>query len=129
MFPKRKFGNFKVKNHHGYSFDSKLETAVFDLLKLMEKAGEVRDIRVKPNVFLTRSRIRMIPDFGCFHIEMDRDVYVEAKGYATDVWAIKKKLFKHYGDRPLLIYAGTYKSPKFVEMIVPCHHAEGELDL
>jgi hypothetical protein len=41
----------------GWSFDSKLESAVYEMLLLQEKAGEIKGIRVKPNVYLTKARI------------------------------------------------------------------------
>lgn len=104
--PKRafnKFGNKRV-SHAGYSFASKLEAEVFDLLKLREKAGEIRDVKCQVQVYLTDAKIVYKPDFKFFNIGKDRDEWGEAKGLETPEWRIKRKLWLHYGPGPLLVY-------------------------
>lgn len=117
--PKLKYGNTHVKSHDGYSFDSKLEAALYDHLKALEAVGKIRDIRVKPNVYLTRARVLMIPDFMAYDIEVGLDSYYEAKGMETDVWRIKKRLWRFYGPGILHIYRGHYKRLTGPETIVP----------
>lgn len=113
-----KYGNRRT-NYSGYSFSSKLETAVFQILKLREAAGEIRDIVTQPNIFITEAAIRMIPDFKAFDIKAGCDWYFEAKGVETDVWRLKLKLYRVYGPAPLTIYKGSWKSPSEHETVHP----------
>lgn len=113
-----KYKNKKV-DFHGFSFDSKFEASVYGLLKLMEAAGEIRDIVVKPNVHLTDSRILMIPDFKAFHLDTETEQYHEAKGFETPMWRIKLKLWKDYGPAPLHIYRGNFRKPVWDDVVYP----------
>lgn len=112
-----KFGAVKV-SHAGYSFGSKLEAATFDILKLMERAGAISDIKTQQSVYLTNSKIQYIADFSAIN-EAGELVYYEAKGVQTPVWCIKKRLWKHYGPAPLFIFTGSHMNPKMTETIYP----------
>lgn len=114
-----KYNAQRVEHFAGYSFASKLEASVFGLLMLMEKAGELSQIKVQPHVFLTNARIQMIPDFQVFDEKLKETVFYEAKGFETDIWRIKKKLWKVYGPGRLRIFKGTFRSPKCTEEIIP----------
>lgn len=114
-----KYGNIKTHNRHGYLFDSKLESAVYDYLLLLQSTGEIKDIRVKPNVMLTEAKIRMIPDFAAYHNGLTKVVYYEAKGVSTDVWAIKLRLWRVYGPGPLQVIRGNYKKLSFDSWVIP----------
>lgn len=103
----------------GRSFASGLEASLYGLLLLEEKAGEIQDVRCQPHVFLTEARIEMIPDYLVFDIGLGEDVYCEAKGFETPVWALKLKLWRYYGPGRLRIYKGTAARPKLVEEVVP----------
>jgi hypothetical protein len=107
----------KRVKHAGYSFASKLEAALFDILKSKEVAGEVSDIKVQPKVYLTDARILMIPDFSV--IENGFVVYYEAKGVQTDVWRIKRRLWQFYGPAPLRVYMGSHRRLFLSEELVP----------
>ena len=112
-----KIGNEKV-SLDGHSFGSKLEAAVYQLLKFRMKAGEIQSIQVQDHIYLTDARIGYIPDFKC--TAPDGSVFwVEAKGYANDRWPIKKKLWKFYGPGPLEIWMGNHKNPTLTETIIP----------
>jgi hypothetical protein len=65
---KSKYGAEKT-GHAGYSFASKLEAAVFDYLKMLEAAGEVRDIQCQNTIYLTRARISYRADFKAYDIK------------------------------------------------------------
>lgn len=91
-------------------------------MALLEKGGEIRDIHVKPNVRLTEAKILMIPDFAAFHLKLDTIAYFEAKGFESDVWKLKKRLWTVYGPGPMFIYKGNYKKVTLAEVIYPCHH-------
>ena len=86
----------------GYSFASKLEATLFDYLKMLEAGGALKGLRVQPKVYLTKARVGMIPDF---YGELDGEpTYFEAKGFETEVWLIKKKLWEFYGPAPLQVF-------------------------
>lgn len=120
---KNKYGNIKTHTEHGFLFDSKLESAGYGYLLLLQQNKEIKNIRVKPNITLTEAKIRMIPDFVAFHIEMGQDVYYELKGFETDVWRIKLRLWKVYGPGPLQVIRGTYKKLLFDPWVIPsCKH-------
>lgn len=116
MWGKRnKFNRTKVE-HHGHWFDSKLEKAVYELLLLRQENGEINSLKHHPGtVFLTDARIQYRPDFK--FKENGKDTFAEAKGYPTQTWAIKKKLWKHYGPGKLYIYGGTSKRVHLIEVI------------
>lgn len=113
-----KYGNKKT-NFSGYAFDSKLESAVYQLLQLQVKTGDLIDFKVKPNVHLTDARILMIPDFCATEKHTGILCFYEAKGAETPVWRIKLKLWKIYGFGPLYIFKGNYRKPVLAEVVIP----------
>lgn len=114
---KHKFGAKRV-DQAGYSFGSKLEAAVFNILNMQLLAGEIANIQVQDSIYLTRAEILYKPDFKI--TRLDGSFYwVEAKGFKTPVWGIKKRLWKHYGPGLLQIYEGYHNNPKLEESIVP----------
>lgn len=98
-------------------FASKLENAVYQILKIQEKAGEIKDLRCQHAVELTRAKIRCKIDFSYIDTKTNETVFAEAKGVVSDRWRIFKKLWKHYGLGTLIIYKGTYKKPYIDEII------------
>lgn len=103
----------------GFTFDSKLEGALYVQLKLLVRAGMFSELKVKPNVHLTLSKILMIPDFSVLDLQAQELIFCEAKGLETDVWRIKRRLWKHYGPGRLRVYKGSYKKLYLHEEIVP----------
>lgn len=86
----------------------------------MKAAGEIDDITVKPkNVRLTAAKILYIPDFSIIDLKLKELVYVEAKGFETSDWRIKRRLWLHYGPGLLRIYKGTAKSLTLTEELRP----------
>lgn len=120
-WPKRgaRITTAKRVSHSGRSFASKLEAAVYDLLLLREKVGEVREIMQQPTIYITEARIGMRPDYSAIDVKTDELFYIEAKGHESDVWKIKLKLYRWYGPAKLEIYKGTYARPKLDEVVVP----------
>ena len=113
-----KYGSKKI-SHSGYSFASKLEAALFDLLKLRQMAGEISDVKCQDHIHLTRARIQMIPDFKFFDIKTQTIMWAEAKGFQTSDWRIKRKLWTVYGPGPLEIWMGSHSKPYLDETIKP----------
>lgn len=117
----RRQNKFGAQRTNGFS--SKLESAVFDLLTILEGAGEIRNIEKQPQVFLTRANIGYKPDFKYFDIKRGIVVWVEAKGLEVGEWRLKKKLWRFYGPGPLLIYRGSYRRLVMDEELVPSQKA------
>jgi hypothetical protein len=108
----------KYGNTRSGSSSSKLEAAVEQILRIQQKAGEIREIQVQASVYLTKARILYKPDFRCVMAD-GSEIYVEAKGFETPVWRIKLKLYRHYGSAPLHVYKGSYRNPQLDEIVIP----------
>lgn len=110
----------------GYSFASKLEAAVYGLLKLRMYAGEIATIQVQDHVRVCGPqghedcprKIDYVADFKCTRVD-GTTFHAEAKGYPSDVWALKKALYRHYGPDPLEVYEGKWHRPVLTETINP----------
>lgn len=112
----------KKTKHAGYSFASKLEANTFDLLKLRERAGEIRGIQVQDTIKLSAAGIIYKPDFHYYNVMEGCDEWAEAKGLETAEWRIKRKLWQFYGPGPLLIYMAPSRwstVPVLKETIIP----------
>lgn len=86
----------------GYSFASGLERDVYLHLKMLMRAGEISEIKCQVTINITKY-IRWRPDFECKDIE-GNVFYVEAKGYPTEVWDLKKKAYKEFGKHILYVF-------------------------
>jgi hypothetical protein len=118
-WPKRKFGNQKTERD-GHWFDSKLEGALYQELKLLEKAGEIEGLHHHPGtVFLSEARIQFRPDFTFIRKATGLREWAEAKGYQDAKWPLKKKLWLHYGPGHLHIYGGSHARLRLIETIIP----------
>lgn len=113
-----KYGNIAA-TAHGISFSSQAERDCYEILLLMEKAGEIKDIQVQDHVYLTEARICSIPDFKYFNLKTNEHEWAEFKGYETDVWRIKRRLWKHYGPGVLKVYKKKYRGIYLDETIIP----------
>lgn len=117
----RSFGKYGAKevNKSGRRFDSKLESALHDYLLEQERAGEIRDIKQQVRVKLTLAEIVYIPDFSYIDVKTGKTCYAESKGFETDVWRIKRRLWAFYGCGPLFVFKGSYKKLYLHEVIIP----------
>ena len=96
-----KYGNNKTIVN-GYEFDSKKEAKrYYELLKL-ERAGEIKSLRLQPEYELiprfrkankTFRRTVYIADFE--YVENGQTIVEDVKGFKTDVYKLKKKLFEY----------------------------------
>lgn len=109
----------KYKAVRTNGFASKLESSCYDMLKLMERAGELSDIKCQQAVLLTRANITCKIDFSAVENKTGALVYIESKGAITDRWIIIKRLWKVYGPGKLYIYGGSYQKPRLLEVIEP----------
>lgn len=92
----------------GRSFRSKAEAQMYLYLKQLKKLGEVKDLRCEQRVQLLPGgrgeSVDYYADFVVFDTKLGCDVWIEVKGFETDKWKIKKKLWKHFGPGTLRIY-------------------------
>ena len=113
---------FKAVRTNG--FGSKLESAGYDLLKLKELAGEIKDIKCQQGVTLIEKNghsIRWKIDFSFRLTKDDSLEYVEIKGIETADYRLKLKLYKMNPPAPLTIYKGTHRK-LFLAERVECLH-------
>lgn len=81
----------------GITFDSKHEAEIWCVLKMMQRAGAIRDLerQVKyeliPKTDLFRA-VSYIADFRYFDCETGKTVVMDAKGVRTKEYILKKKL-------------------------------------
>jgi plasmid maintenance system killer protein len=101
-------------------FASKLESSVYQHLKILEAAKEIKDIKCQQHIRLTRASITYIADFSAINVIDDSLIFYEAKGaFETDVWRLKLKLYRTYGPGPLHIYSGTHSKIFLKEIVIP----------
>jgi hypothetical protein len=80
----------------GIRFDSRKEARRFAELKLLERAGEIRDLEVHPRYPLTVNEQEVcVYEADFFYREKDGRVVIEdVKGVKTPVYRLKKKLMR-----------------------------------
>lgn len=102
-------------------FPSKLEAALYDLLLLKEKAGEITNIKRQHSVVLQdgpkNQRIAWKVDFSYLDLSLNETVFAEAKGVRTNDFLLKLKLWRKLKPYTLLIYGGSYKRLVLTERI------------
>lgn len=92
-------------------FDSKREGNRYKELKLLERAGEIKNLELQPRFLLQDSfkkngrtfrKIEYVADFK--YIENGKTIVEDVKGLQTDVFKLKHKIFeKVYPDLELRI--------------------------
>jgi hypothetical protein len=79
----------------GFTFDSKKEANRYATLKLLEKAGEIKNLRLQVPFALNvegHKICRYIADFTYTDVKKGKEVIEDVKGMKTDVYRLKKKL-------------------------------------
>ena len=86
----------------GITFDSKKEAKRYTELKLLERAGKITGLELQPEFELQPAfdkdgkHYRKITYKADFHyIEDGQNIVEDVKGYRTDVYKLKKKLFEY----------------------------------
>lgn len=88
----------------GITFDSKRESKRYQELKLMERAGKIRCLRRQVRFELLPAfdvggrhyrPTSYVADFVYTDCETGGEVVEDCKGYRTDVYRLKAKLFAH----------------------------------
>jgi Protein of unknown function (DUF1064) len=114
---KSKFGN-KPATSDGYSFASKGERNCYEVLKLMEKSGEIKILQTQAQVELLPG-INYKADFKIFDNKDQEIVWIEFKGFETEVWKLKRKLWKFFGPGRLRVYKGYGLRITQTEELIP----------
>lgn len=96
----------------GICFDSKKEADYYCQLKLLKRAGEIKDFGLQPRYELqptfkkngtTHRSITYVADFVVTNLDGTTDI-IDIKGVETQVFKIKKKLFEYkYPDKTLKV--------------------------
>ena len=98
-----KYKNEKVL-FDGIKFDSKKEARRYQELKWLEKAKEITELRLQVPFELqpsfkkdgkTYRKVEYIADFTYFDIKQDKYIVEDTKGFKTDVYMLKKKIFEY----------------------------------
>lgn len=98
-----KYGNKKV-NVDGHTFDSQKEARRYKELKLMERAGKIKDLELQPQFELiptirtereTLYKVSYYADFRYTDTNTGGVVVEDVKGYKTDIYILKKKMLLH----------------------------------
>jgi len=103
----------------GRSYDSKFEAGYGQELELRKKAGDIKEFETHLRIPLEVNNYVVCDyyvDFAVYHNDGSIE-YVETKGYSTDVFKLKWKLFcALYEDNPnvriTLIMQGKQRPPK-----------------
>ena len=99
----RKYHNKKVE-YDGYTFDSIREKNYYIKLKLLEKAGKIKELELQKEYELqpsyklgnkTSRKITYRADFTYKSTEDDKLHVIDVKGFRTDVYRLKKKIFEY----------------------------------
>lgn len=79
----------------GIRFDSKREAARYTELKLLEKAGELKELKLQVPFCLFVNNFKICTYKADFVYEADgKKVVEDVKGFKTPVYRLKKKLFE-----------------------------------
>jgi hypothetical protein len=111
MWHKKHKFNAKKTEVDGIKFASKKEAKRYSELKLLASQGKITDLKLQPVFELIPSfkcdnktirRIKYIADF--YYCQNGVEVVEDCKGFRTEVYKIKKKLFLYkYGHKYKLI--------------------------
>ncbi|NMW84242.1 DUF1064 domain-containing protein [Peptoniphilus sp. AGMB00490] len=101
-----KYNSIKTKVD-GIKFDSRKEAARYQELKLLERAGIIKELELQPRFLLqdkfkldgvTHRKIEYVADFKYWDREKETWIVEDVKGIKTEVYKLKKKIFlKKYG--------------------------------
>lgn len=89
---------------NGITFDSLKEGNRYRELKLLERAGLIKDLKLQPAFLLipsfkkngkTYRKAEYIADFMYYDIEKNKTIVEDTKGFRTDIYKLKKKLFEY----------------------------------
>lgn len=81
----------------GITFHSKKEAARYSDLKLLERAGQIKDLRIQVPFLFELNDVRICKYFADFvYRENGKEVVEDCKGKRTKDYMIKRKLMKAF---------------------------------
>lgn len=105
VIKKKKFYNVEVEAD-GHRFDSKKEFRRYGELKVLQKAGIIKDLRLQvpfelvpaqPGGLRSERAVTYFADFVYYDNEKNKEVIEDAKGVITKDYRIKRALMKQRG--------------------------------
>lgn len=105
---RNRYGNVskRTKCAQGHHHPSKLESDYCDMLHLLKKNGDIKDVECQKTFRLEINGVlicRHRPDFVVTNKDGKKEVH-ETKGFETDIWRFKKKLFEAlYPELPYIV--------------------------
>lgn len=116
-YQKTYFKNAKKSEYKGSIYDSKFEANYAAELDLLLKAGEIIKWERQVKIPLIVNGYIICNYYIDFVVYRDGETeYVECKGYPTEVWKLKWKIFEALYDKPenklTVIMQGKQKPPK-----------------
>ena len=103
---KNKYNNTKVE-YKGIKFDSIKEMKHYQLLEYLQKIGEIKELKLQvpyeliPKYKINNKTVRKcvyVADFVYFDTKDNKVHVIDTKGFRTDTYKLKKKLFEYkYG--------------------------------
>lgn len=98
-----KYKNTKVE-YKGIKFDSIKEMKHYQLLEYLQKIGEIKELKLQvpyeliPKYKINNKTIRKcvyVADFVYFDTKDNKVHVIDTKGFRTDTYKLKKKLFEY----------------------------------
>lgn len=87
-----------------HTYDSKLEHEMHMTLKLLERSGEIKDIRHHPGAVQLTRFVKYKPDFLIFDIKRNIEIFIESKGFDGERWRVIRNLWREFGPKPLQVW-------------------------
>lgn len=90
-----------VRSLDGHTFDSRAEMQRYAELKMLERAGIIRDLTLQPEFILQPSffhkgkkiqAIKYFADFAYLDLRTNRSIVEDCKGMKTEIYKMKKKI-------------------------------------
>ena len=98
-----KYKNKKFKVD-GIEFDSQLEANRYCQLKILERIGDIKDLRTQAEFVIqpsykknnkTMRAIKYIADFVYYDLKKGKTIIEDTKGFRNEVYKLKKKIFEY----------------------------------
>jgi hypothetical protein len=133
LIDRRRVRNARVTELDGRRFPSQLEARTWEALRLLEQAGVIAGLRHQVRVTLVAGIMWRV-DFAYLDGPTLTPVLAEAKGFATETYLLKKKLYAavgcaEYPGARLDIYGTRGGTVVCAETIVPDARRIGRADL
>lgn len=86
--------NASTQSYNGRTYHSKKECAYAMRLDLLKKAKEIKDWKPQAKIDIRVNGVHICNHFVDFEVTLNNGVkeWHEVKGFATDVWLLKRKL-------------------------------------